>query len=570
MKKFPDMSRKKSIIRKKYVSIGDKVAATSLRSALIMLVATFIVVALLLSVIIFRVGKSTVSNLAFSFAAQLDGDRFEEASAMAKGPDPASVLKDPYIIEKRELFSQTMLRYENVKAAFFVVFDKPNGTYTYVFEVEPGGIEEQPGLVESMYEIFDENSLRPIGEGPVEPFFHSSGQYGRIITAAHPVKNGDRIIGYACVNMSMSQIIRSIRRFLLLSFLFLAVLATINMLLTRQYYQDHLVSPLHKIMNAAKKYIYDDIKDDDLPVEDKGHTAFRDLDIQTGDEIEQLSEAMKRMEADLGRYIRNLTKVTSEKQRLSTELSLANRIQLHMLPSIFPAFPDRAEFDIRASMVPAKEVGGDFYDFFMLDRDHLGIVVADVSGKGIPAAMFMMISRTVIRNVSQNMAEMMKMSPGAILHRTNDILCDNNKDQMFVTAWMGILDIPSGKLVYSNAGHVKPLLKHAGKWEYDENPHDFVLAGMEGLEYRDYSYSLKPGDFLFLYTDGIIEASDPKDNLLGCDRLLEIMGKAPDNTEEFMTYMNKEVDAFVRGADQFDDMTMLVLQYNGPEKHKKS
>lgn len=563
------MSKRKGILRKRYISIGDKVAATSLNSALIMLIVTFVVVAMILSFIVFRVGMSTVSNLAFSFATQLDGDEFESAVSKAKGSNPASVLSDPYIAEKRELFKETMLRYENVKAAFFVVFDKDSGTYTYVFEVEPGGIEEQPGLVESMYEIFDEKSLSQIGTGPVEPFYHSSGQYGKIITAAHPVTRDGKILGYACVNMSMVQIFKGVRRFLLLSFLLLAVIATINMLMTRQYYQEHLVNPLNKIMNAAKKYIYEDIDDDDLPVEDSGHTAFRDLEIKTGDEIEQLSEAMKRMEADLGRYIRNLTKVTSEKQRLSTELSLANRIQLHMLPSIFPAFPDRPEFDIRASMVPAKEVGGDFYDFFMLDRNHLGIVVADVSGKGIPAAMFMMISRTVIRNISQNMSEVMNMSPGAILHKTNDILCDNNKDQMFVTAWMGILDIPTGKLVYSNAGHVKPLLEHAGKWEYDENQHDFVLAGMEGMEYRDHTYSLKPGDFLFIYTDGIIEASDPDENLVGTDRLLDIVSRAPHDTEAFMTYVKGEIDKFVRGADQFDDMTMLVLEYNGPEKKKK-
>lgn len=563
------MRKRINILRKKYISIGDKVAASSLRSALIMLVVTFLATAVILSFIVFRVGMSTVSNLAFSFATQLDGDKFESAVSKAKGSNPASVLSDPYIAEKRELFSETMLRYDNVKAAFFVVFDKDNGTYTYVFEVEPDGVEEQPGLVESMYEIFDKKALDQIGNGPVEPFYHGSAQYGKIITAAHPVTRDGIILGYACVNMSMVQIFRSVRRFLLISFLLLTILATINMLMTRQYYQEHLVTPLNKIMNAAKKYIYEDVDDDDLPVDETGHTAFRDLEITTGDEIEQLSEAMKRMEADIGRYIRNLTKVTSEKQRLSTELSLANRIQLHMLPSIFPAFPDRPEFDIRASMVPAKEVGGDFYDFFMLDHDHLGIVVADVSGKGIPAAMFMMISRTVIRNISQNMAEMMKMSPGAILRKTNDILCDNNKDQMFVTAWMGILDIPSGKIVYSNAGHVKPLLKHSGKWEYDENPHDFVLAGMEGLEYKDYNYLLTPGDFLFLYTDGIIEASDPDENLVGCDRLLEIVKKSPEDTEEFMTYVKGEVDAFVRGADQFDDMTMLVLEYNGPEKKKK-
>ena len=198
-----------------------------------------------------------------------------------------------------------------------------------------------------------------------------------------------------------------------------------------------------------------------------------------------------------------MTRVTAEKERIGTELALATRIQADMLPNIFPAFPDRTDFDIYATMDPAKEVGGDFYDFFLIDDDHLCMVMADVSGKGVPAALFMMASKIILRNNA-----MMGKSPAKILGPTNAI-CSNNQEEMFVTVWLGILEISTGKLTAANAGHEYPVMKRPdGRFELLKDKHGFVVGGMEGVKYKDYELQLEPGAKLFLYTDGVPEATD--------------------------------------------------------------
>ncbi len=250
----------------------------------------------------------------------------------------------------------------------------------------------------------------------------------------------------------------------------------------------------------------------------------------------------------------------AEKERLTTELNMANRIQESMLPNVFPAFPDRKEFDIYATMEPAKEVGGDFYDFFMIDDDHLCMVISDVSGKGIPAALYMMIAKTTLQNCA-----MLGSSPAEIMTKTNDSLCSNNQTEMFVTSWLGILEISTGKLTASNAGHEYPVLTNEeGKYELVKRTHNFVLGGMEDMVYSEYELTLRTGDRLFVYTDGVPEATDPDEQLFGTDRMLTALNTDPTaNPETTLKNVRMSVNAFVREAEQFDDLTMLCLEYKG-------
>lgn len=242
-----------------------------------------------------------------------------------------------------------------------------------------------------------------------------------------------------------------------------------------------------------------------------------------------------------------------------TELNMATAIQESMLPSIFPAFPDRKEFDLHASMEPAKEVGGDFYDFFMIDDDHLGIVIADVSGKGVPAALFMMISKTIIQNYA-----MLGISPAEVLKRANNSLCAQNKMEMFVTAWIGILELSTGMMKCANAGHEYPVICHDGKFELLKDKHGLVLGGMEFVRYTDYEIQLDKGDKIFVYTDGVPEATDKDHNLFGTDRMVDALNRNPKaGTEEVLKNVRAAVDGFVGIAEQFDDLTMLCLEYNG-------
>ena len=250
----------------------------------------------------------------------------------------------------------------------------------------------------------------------------------------------------------------------------------------------------------------------------------------------------------------------SKVARIESELNLASAIQADMLPNIFPPFPGRSEFDLYASMNPAKEVGGDFYDFFLVDDDHLCMVMADVSGKGVPAALFMMASKIILANNA-----MMGKSPAQILTDTNAAICSNNREEMFVTVWLGILEISTGKLTAANAGHEYPVLKHGnGQFELYKDKHGFVIGGMDGVKYQEYELTLEPGSKLFLYTDGVPEATDAQTNLFGADRMLEALNKDPAAPpEQVLKNVRASVDEFVKDAEQFDDLTMLCLEYKG-------
>ena len=255
-------------------------------------------------------------------------------------------------------------------------------------------------------------------------------------------------------------------------------------------------------------------------------------------------------------------KQREESSRLDAELNLAARIQADMLPNIFPAFPERDEFDIYASMLPAKEVGGDFYDFFFVDKDHLAIVMADVSGKGVPAALFMMISKILVQNFAVT-----GRSPKETLEATNNQICANNREDMFVTVWLGILDITTGTLVASNAGHEYPALRPAdGSFGLVKDKHGLVIGGMEGVPYSEYEIQLEPGAMLFLYTDGVPEATNAQEELFGNDRMVEALRAAENGSpQDVLESINVSVADFVGDAPQFDDLTMLCLKYNGKQ-----
>ena len=278
---------------------------------------------------------------------------------------------------------------------------------------------------------------------------------------------------------------------------------------------------------------------------------------RTGDEVEMLAEGLAELSAKTLRYIKQITNITAEKERIGAELELATKIQADMLPNIFPAFPERPEFDIYASMTPAKEVGGDFYDFFLIDDDHLGIVMADVSGKGVPAALFMMMSKILVSNYA-----MMGGSPARVLEQVNTQICKNNEEEMFVTVWFGVLEISTGKIKAANAGHEYPLIrKPGGQFELFKDKHGFVIGGMEGMKYKEYDFTIEKGGTLFLYTDGVAEATNARNELFGTDRMLEALNTdAAAAPKTLLTNMKRAVDDFVGDAPQFDDLTMLGVK----------
>ncbi len=250
--------------------------------------------------------------------------------------------------------------------------------------------------------------------------------------------------------------------------------------------------------------------------------------------------------------------IVAEKERIHTELELARAIQGSLLPHVFPPFPTRKEFDLYAVTYPAREVGGDFYDFFLIDEDHLCLVMADVSGKGIPAALFMMISKTILQSCA-----MLGHSVADILTKTNEGLTSNNQTGMFVTVWLGILEISTGKLTCANAGHEYPaIMRKGGNFEIYKDKHSFVIGGMLDIKYKEYEIQLNHGDKLFLYTDGVPEATDKKEKMYGTERMINALNKdAGQSPAVIMKNVYEDINVFVKEAEQFDDLTMMCIEY---------
>lgn len=278
------------------------------------------------------------------------------------------------------------------------------------------------------------------------------------------------------------------------------------------------------------------------------------VDVRSHEEFAALSDDINSTVDTLKRYI------SDAEARIDAELAFAKAIQHSALPSVFPPYPNRKEFEIWACMYTAKEVGGDFYDFYFVDEDTLAFLIADVSGKGIPAAMFMMQAKTLLKSYAES-----GMDVAEVLTQANSKLCEGNDADMFVTVWMGYLNTKTGEVTYANAGHNPPLVRHAdGSVTYLKSRPGLVLAGMEGIRYRTNHIQLESGDLLYLYTDGVTEATDAENNLYGEDRMLSVLERNADALPHAVCEQVKaDVDAFVDEAPQFDDITMLCLQYTG-------
>ena len=334
-------------------------------------------------------------------------------------------------------------------------------------------------------------------------------------------------------------------RYMILNVFVIGVLATLIAALTASYMSRKLVAPVRLLTDKVRAL--------------QGENLDFEWEKKTDDEIQTLAESFGNMTERMKRYINEVTTITAEKERIGAELNVATKIQADMLPNVFPAFPEHDEFDLYATMTPAKEVGGDFYDFFLADDDHLVLVMADVSGKGVPAALFMVIAKTLIKNRAQ-----LGGTPAEVLNYVNDQLCEGNKAELFVTVWLAIIEISTGKGMAANAGHEHPALKHAdGKWELVTYKHSPAVAVMEGMKFKEHEFELKPGDSLYMYTDGITEATDSNNEMFGTDRMIDALNSCdkPDDPKAFLAKVKEDIDEFVGEAPQFDDITMLGLHY---------
>ena len=433
--------------------------------------------------------------------------------------------------------------YAHIKFLFSTI--NRNSSYTvydfgYVRETTNDEYREK---YRRLYEGKSEQALVVRDQGFIETDPH--------ITAMVPVKDeAGKTHAILCVQWQMDELLSSRNAYVNRVMMSLFTMIVVVILGQTIFQQRMLIRPIRKISDETVRFAAENV-----PAEKKLEQI-----IHAQDEIGQLAVSVDRMEEQVQQYVQDMTRISAEKERAKTEMGLANRIQAAMLPHTFPPFPDRSEFDIYASMDPAREVGGDFYDFFLIDDDHLCLAIADVSGKGVPAALFMMSCKFIVQNKA-----MTGFSPGEILTEANQAICSHNQEEMFVTVWLGILEISTGKLTACNAGHEYPVLKKPdGKYELLKDKHGLAVGALEGIRYREYELTLEKGSRLFVYTDGVPEATDAENNMFGTDRMLEALNaEAEAPPKESLQNVRKAVDDFVKDAEQFDDLTMLGLEYRG-------
>lgn len=373
--------------------------------------------------------------------------------------------------------------------------------------------------------------------------------YGYTLVTVAPVFNSEnKVTALVTAEICATVIDGRLQTYLLVAVGVGAAFALFMILIYLAYLRKRVTQPLHRLTQGAA----------DFAQSRKGFDNAL-LNLRTGDEVESLAQSLGKMAVDINRYIQDLTAATAEKERVTTELAIATQIQSGMLPCTFPAFPDRDEFDIYGYMRPAKAVGGDFYDFFFTDENHLCIVIADVSGKGVPAALFMMITKTLIKNYAQA-----GFSPAKIFERVNTQLCENNDARMFVTAFLGILDLHSGSFTYANAGHNPPIISNGeDRCEWLTAKRCFVLAGRKSMPYKEQTITLNHGDRLFLYTDGVTEAMNTRLERFTDKRLLSLFQSDSLKglpMKEIVQKIDSELTAFADGEEQSDDITMLLLR----------
>lgn len=399
-----------------------------------------------------------------------------------------------------------------------------------------------PTFIESIVEVLESGKR-------VDNYFISESEFGYNTSAVYPVIVDGVTKGIIGVEIPMATLESALNEYIVNAVAATIAIVVVFIAIFMVYMYKNMIAPIHLIAGEAEKFV-----ENNAEISDKLDT------IKTKDEIQKLSESVLKMEIGIKEYIANITRITAEKERIGAELNVAKQIQADLLPSIFPAFPGRSEFDIFASMDPAKEVGGDFYDFFMVDDDHLVFLIADVSGKGVPAALFMVIAKTLIKNQVLKGEELFK-----VFETVNNQLCENNKEGMFVTAWMGMLEVSSGKLTYVNAGHNPPAIKSGdGVFHYLKCAPGFVLAGLEGIPYQQENIQLQRGDSIYLYTDGVTDTINIKEEMYGEDNLEKVLNAYKEEAPEtILNVIKTELEEFAGGAEQFDDVTMLCMKYKG-------
>lgn len=437
-----------------------------------------------------------------------------------------------------------------VESVYICVLDVDNDRCLYVIDCsdDPVEIGNFDPIAKEWHKAMDAGEVR------LPVYTEVTEEYGSLRVASSPIYDeNENLIAYAMVDVSIEEILAKKQDFVKNMQKWVGLFAAFVALLFMWVASFTIVGPIKKLSQATLDYSRNRTKDGEL-------TTFPNLDISTSDEIGILYTSIKTLSKEIEDHIENLKLVTADKERIGAELDVATKIQADMLPNLFPAFPDYSEIDLYATMRPAREVGGDFYDFFMVDERHLALVIADVSGKGVPAALFMVIAKTHIKNSASR-----GIKPSEVLYEVNNKLCEGNDEMLFCTSWIGILDLDTGIMECSNAGHNYPAIKNPdGQFDLLKDEHGLALGAMEDVPYTDYTVELKPGSSIFVYTDGVTESINSAEEQYGEDRMLAAINKdAEAECKTLLHNVGDDIREFIGEEEAFDDITMLSFKYLG-------
>lgn len=490
-----------------------------------------------------KIESVTKTTFAYTKAAAeyIDGDRIAYYVQTQQ--------KDEYYNEIMDFLNAYL---KNSDLQYYYVFVPYEDDLVYVWDADAADTVEGTCPL-GYHEEYMENGKAEVEKiyrknPPEEISFENDAHYGYIASAYSPIFNSKgEPVAVVGADVYVPDLKKEIVSSLLMIIAAIIAIILLAVVVFFSFVRKKVLNPIHTLHDVTKNVV------DTLETKNILH-----LHIKTNNEIEELADSFERMYGEVKNYISRLSVVTAEKERIGAELDVATRIQASMLPCIFPAFPERDEFEVYATMNPAKEVGGDFYDFFMVDEDNLAVVVADVSGKGIPAALFMVIGKTLIKDHTTSGKDL-----GEVFTEVNQLLCESNSEELFITAFVGVLNLKTGQFRYVNAGHEIPFIARENKtFKPYKIPAAFVLAGMEKIQYKSGEIQLKPGDTLFQYTDGVTEAANKDNQLFGMDRLEKTLAKFAGQTPtQILQGVKADLDKFVGDAPQFDDITMLCLQY---------
>lgn len=475
---------------------------------------------------------------------------------------------------KTENYMRTQVNLDNIKSRsdveyLYVIQPLHTGerdNVRYVWNAVTGEEKENYGEISSLGDLSGEGFSREMAErftevmdggDEVAYYANNTAEFGYMLTGMYPLRNPKgQSIALVCVDISMNQIYQDIKQYILFVLYGTLLVGAVFLLVLLRLVNKSVVFPVIRMSQSTEDFV----RQSDRQSEPSG-LVFRDPKVFTGDEIQLLGENLKKMTSKLVVYMGNLQEAAADRERISAELNVAAGIKTSMLPNVFPAFPERPEFDVYAKLLSAKEMTGDFYDFFLVDQNHLAVVIGDINGVGVPAALLIVITQTLIKNYAK-----LKFDPQKVFTEANNQLSESNEG-MTATAFLGILDLSNGIFTYVNAGHVAPLLKHAGG-AFEQLPARdcFVLGSMAGIPYRQQSVQLVQGDMLFLYTKGLSEAENREQVQYSQEhmhmRLNQVLGETYE-LSDILGVMTRDVEEFMDGEPAKQDITMLLLRYFG-------